>query len=434
MRAEPPFAIAWCPRRHRRAGVGAAPEHRGVPSSTPPDDSLPPWLLPKPRKALLYLDQGPLSDLAKILDPESPRHERARKDAFLVDVGLRIERLVKLQVLICPMSFFHHAESLLSEDPSYATLHYVGEYLSDGCTFTEKEAIIAWQIARAYEAHRTGGSATPIERASLMNTGHVDEWMQPWEIVAAPRPMRGEHDIARRAREARQQRMATEFARWQATPPRPVGEAAASEFEALRSALESALRCHRAMRRAADGDLTCLDEALDKRAVDVQELLRWVLPNHSAAPTEAEARYDDVLAFLRSPALLDVPFFALRTVLWPALAWKRHHGMKKEPPSIGTDTDINIVAALLPYCDAMLLDVEMATLLREDPTLKELVASYGTRVFSRRDRADIVTYLSELERAATPEHMELLGRVYRDLGTWLMPYTGVVLARRGRPP
>lgn len=401
----------------------------GVSATDPLDPNLPPWLLPKPRKKLLYLDQGPLSDLAKILDSESPRHERALKDEFLREVGLRVERLVKLQLAICPMSFFHHAESLLSEDPSYATIHDVGEYLSDGCTFLDKETLIEWQLGHAFEAFRKGASVEPIARRSLMNTGTIDEWTQRWKVIVEPRPMRGEVENARVVREARKREMAAEFAKWQQSPPRPVGDAAAEGIEEIRAALIKATLAHRAMRRAANGDLDALTDALDDSG-RLQVLLHGLLPTHFVAETEAQDQYDAALAFLRSPALADVPFLKLSTILWPALAWKRTHGQKQEPPSVGTETDISIVASLLPYCDAMLIDVEMATLLREEPLLRDEVAAYGTRVFSRRDKEPLLRYLDEIEHSASPEHMELLRRIYRDLEGWLKPYTGVLRARR----
>ena len=70
-----------------------------------------------------------------------------------------------------------------------------------------------------------------------------------------------------------------------------------------------------------------------------------------------------------------------------------------------------MVAAFLPYCDAMLLDNEIAAYLREEPLARE-VAGYTTRVFSPNTMELMMEYLRGIEAAAAPEHLEKVREVY----------------------
>jgi hypothetical protein len=66
--------------------------------------------LPRLRKKLIYLDQMVLSNIAKELDPVWRGHTR-RPDPFWVDLFDQLDRLVKLQLIVCPESPIHEEES-----------------------------------------------------------------------------------------------------------------------------------------------------------------------------------------------------------------------------------------------------------------------------------------------------------------------------------
>ena len=70
--------------------------------------------LPPLAKRMIYLDQMVISDIAKKLDPVS-RAEKPHVDDFWLEAFDRIDRLVKLQLIVCPNSPIHEVESSYAE-------------------------------------------------------------------------------------------------------------------------------------------------------------------------------------------------------------------------------------------------------------------------------------------------------------------------------
>jgi hypothetical protein len=89
------------------------------------------------------------------------------------------------------------------------------------------------------------------------------------------------------------------------------------------------------------------------------------------------------------------------------------------PPSRGMINDVQVVSALLPYCDAMFLDNEMAGLLGEEPLRTSL--NWGTRIFSWNTRDRFLEYLDEIKAAIPQEHVARVETVYGP--DWDTPYT-----------
>jgi len=81
-----------------------------------------------------------------------------------------------------------------------------------------------------------------------------------------------------------------------------------------------------------------------------------------------------------------------------------------KPPTQGLVTDIRMVSGLLPYCDAMLVDGEIAGYLRNEP-LASSVGVYA-KVFSSRTLEELIVYLRGIEQSATAEHLALVEEVY----------------------
>ena len=70
--------------------------------------------LPPLAKRMVYLDQMVLSDIAKKLDLVW-RDEKPHADDFWLEAFDRIDRLVKLQLIVCPNSPIHEVESSYAE-------------------------------------------------------------------------------------------------------------------------------------------------------------------------------------------------------------------------------------------------------------------------------------------------------------------------------
>ena len=95
-------------------------------------------------------------------------------------------------------------------------------------------------------------------------------------------------------------------------------------------------------------------------------------------------------------SLRHIPYMRISSLLFAALARKAAIGGQVRPPNRGTMSDVTTVAAVLPYCDAIWVDNEMAGLLCEEPLRTRI--DYGTRVFSWNTRQQFLEYLDESPR------------------------------------
>ena len=107
----------------------------------------------------------------------------------------------------------------------------------------------------------------------------------------------------------------------------------------------------------------------------------------------------------------EAPFVKLQALMYASLAM-RAAGGQKELPNEGTNTDIETVAHLLPYCDAMLMDNGCRALLLNVPV--ELRPADATKVFSPNVKEQFLVYLRSIRESVTAEHVAALREVYGD--------------------
>jgi len=114
-------------------------------------------------------------------------------------------------------------------------------------------------------------------------------------------------------------------------------------------------------------------------------------------------------SFGEANRIAEAPFVKLQAMMFAAIAMLAAGG-KKEPPNEGMTTDIETVAHLLPYCDAMFMDNECRSLLLNVPLA--LRPQEVSRVYSLNCRAEFLEYLRSLRADLTPEHIQALHDVY----------------------
>jgi hypothetical protein len=105
--------------------------------------------------------------------------------------------------------------------------------------------------------------------------------------------------------------------------------------------------------------------------------------------------------------------------LWACIRHQAAHGGRKTPPNIGTANDIEMIESLLPYCDAMFIDREMASLLNYGE-VKKRIAEYGTNIFSTANKNDFMKFLDYIKDNASKEHMDIIKEVYGE--GWPRPF------------
>jgi hypothetical protein len=389
--------------------------------------------LPPTQKAIIYLDQFVISNLAKLLDDTAAGHNTVAADSFWLALYEKASLVLGLQLAVFPDSEFHSVESLISTDPPYEVLRDVYEHLSNGVTFFDRAATERFQLLPLFKRWLDPAvSERPIAREHLMH-GKPHEWSGQFQVSVAIPYREEEIDQIVAGRERAHAAFSETFVAWQAEPKTLEAsmedEAAAFGRTILQAYVDHVRRQAEVARRyaeeyAATGTSNLrFDDVLPSGAASLTGHLMRVAGDHGYAGREAFAK---VAEFLASPELRSAPSIRLSTLLFAALARKAGLGQRRMP-SEGVFTDVNAIASLLPYVDALFIDREMAGLLRDEP-LQTVVASYGARVFSPSNRAEFLEYLDQIANSASAEHLET-ARDYYGPGAG-RPYMSLVANRR----
>lgn len=361
--------------------------------------------LPRLRKKVIYLDQFAISYLAKAGQGSDTA---SQPSDWWRSLYSRIRGLVDLQLVACPVSEFHHTESMVSKIDE--VLMGTARSLSAGVVFHDADAIRRGQLylhARLWLQGRA--SEEPDLDVTRVIDDRVDGWQPrlqievkldvPPDLIEDVRSLRGAFDEGLRSLWPRWRQEDLPFVQ------RFREEAMAYGPTILGMTLQHAQELHEmasglapfvpeaAMAPEAAVVLTSLRHAMEKRVSEKESLAKSI-------------------EYLTSEAMLRVPFNRISSLLYAALARKARAGQKR-PPSQGMTTDIRMISALLPYCDAMFIDNEAHALLNEQPLRTEI--DYGTQLFSLNTKERFVDYLKEIEDSATPEHLELVRAVYGDM-------------------
>lgn len=387
------------------------------------------YQFPTVRKKLVYLDQFVISNLTKLLDTSCRGHLAVAADPFWIQLYERMELARALQAAVFPDSDFHSDESFISEDPAYEALKDVYEHLSGGVTFYDAQTIARLQILSCFQRWLKDLPAPDaLLSAERVMHGRPHEWRGRIRIgVNMARPFDNVEEMRAR-RKASHVQFVSLFEEWrrnsQPINQTIVNEARAFGRTAVRIYSNHVIREREAtLRHAADlaagrrPDFTPEDLFPPAHAELVRDLLREGRA-HGLSLDDAQGA---VVRFFESDSFMEIPSVKLSSFLFASIARKAAHG-QKAVPSEGVFTDVEAIASLLPYCDAVVMDREMAGLLRDEP-LRSAVAPYGTRVLSLSNRQEILDYLDTIV-ASVPDDVRAVVVDY--MGEPGRPNMGVV--------
>ena len=372
--------------------------------------------LPPLRKKLIYLDQMVLSGFGMELDPVW-RERKPNRDTFWLRVFDQLHRLVKLQLVVCPVSPIHRIES--AYDDRYATvLQRLSEHLASGVRLRSLHEVRLLQLSEAFAAwweDRTPDwdQITPDQVVRGQLAHRSNPWLVTASFCQSPTQVESHREFRNylhRGLESLWNRFAAE-GRERSFP---------TFFQRERRDLAAAvLDCYTTPAGQSH-------PVLRNRRI-VLQLGQWVLNRLDENGVSERNRLAEMRRFLYSEPALSCPENHLSSLLIATLAWRAATGQKRVPDR-GTPNDLKLISAYLPYCDAMFVDKEFAQILSEGP-LKTEVRKYPTRVFSSRSRTEFLRYLKDLEAEASPEHVELVTQTYGKRGT--EPYREVLEHERG---
>lgn len=380
--------------------------------------------VPALHKKLVYLDQMVYSNMAKTLDPVWAA-DRRPQELFWSRVFDALERVFKLQLLVCPESTVHEKESALAEQPMMIRALY--EHFAGGVAFEHPVMIHQHQLCVGLRAVLSGQAPAYDIHRGLFLHGDPDEWTERIRIGVNVAGLEPDPQVQRGVKDRSYAAMRQWFERWRTEEDKGFEDWYRLERQGHANNYVYLFEEHlKLMDQVTHGAVAFTEDVWNPRleAEVVPALLRVA---EEAGHTGTD-RLPTVLGFLQSDVGCDAPANDLSALLMASLARKAANGQLR-PPSPGMWNDITAISSFLPYCDAMFLDNECAGLLREEP-LKGKIAAFGTRIFSSKTGEDFLEYLAALERQAGPDHVRLVGEVYG--GDWCVPYREVLVNERAR--
>jgi hypothetical protein len=325
-------------------------------------------------------------------------------------MGLR-----RLRLIVCPDSASHVSESRIS--PFNAELKKTYENLSSGITFQSFESISSLQIGEIARAWSDGRE--PVFRFNARDVLHQDpnEWSERYYITFQDNPFIVPNEIkalraythahiGRLFRDVWSKEART-FQYWYDLErigyQRSLG---AEVVKSRRERMESMLAYQPGVQPSLEELGKVLPSAAEALVAGLKQIMRFPRDGSMRTPDEI-ARLEK--SFGDANRIAEAPFVKLQSLMYAAIAMRAGAG-QKEPPNEGMTTDIETIAFLLPYCDAMLMDNDCRALLRNIPT--SLRPSDVERVYSSNSGTEFLNYLRSIRASVTPGHLNALREVY----------------------
>ena len=364
-------------------------------------------------KKVIYLDQFAISEIVNAIDPQAKAHKRV--SPFWRQVFEALERVSKLQLVVCPWSPIHRDESLLSG--RFERLQRMYEHLANGVRFARPSDVELHQLSAALGAWLDGKEPpAPDVNPERITSGGLHRWHGRFRVSVSM-----DHSAQQvQALRQRRTRLHGSLSRW---------------FEECRQ--RSNKTFEHALKIEQDGYRDLLLETYRHRENDQTELLRQVeAATGEPYPFDLESPVslvggpgNDLLfviletlkrrgvangalgerlrAFLNSEHFRSMPINRTSTRLFALIAHDAANH-QKTPPDEGTANDIDLVSAYLPYCDAMLIDKRTRLMLERG----RYAENYHCRLFSRNSGEQFLGYLQTIENEADPFVLALVRSTY----------------------
>jgi hypothetical protein len=378
------------------------------------------YKLPEIKKKIVYLDQFVISNMMKAINQKLGKVKKV--DPFWLKLFEKLDRLVKLQLIICPDSTFHRNESLLSY---YEALKKMYEHLSGGVSFYDPSTIRRFQIAEYFKQFIAGIEQPKLTiEAKNVILGQIDEWQDKIRVSVDFKIQDDEIQRIKNSREAIHESLVDVFKRWQSEKNK--------KFQDW--FMEEGLTFGRVvLQRYINNLINLIKISIGELNITAEETLYLVMNEESSLISDlllylpktdregiSESNLKKISEFLLSKEMLNIPAIRINALLWASFAYQTAHGGRKRPPNKGMVNDIEMVSTLLPYCDAMFVDKEMFGLLTLSYVKKDLETKYKTKIFAPSNKEEFLKYLDGIEKEASIDHLQKIKEVYGE--DWLTPF------------
>ena len=360
--------------------------------------------LPPVRKTLLYLDQFVISGIMRV------RQKTAKPDGdrFYVTLYEKLAHLLKLQAIVCPYSEAHLLESDVHSNPKALRDSY--RAFAEGVHFESFDDIRHTQVMARLERWLSGSLAPiTIDRDDALEGREIDIWTEPFDISFELPPIPGMTDKLRAWRAQSHQGLVAVFNRTWKAEPHQTWEYWRDREAASWGRLIFPIYQREVLRWAniLEGRVQPLPHETEPHHFVV--LIHAIADRIEEAGCPTAHKLESALRFLKE-ATADTQFRQIAGSFYACAAKKAASQVK--PPTQGFNNDIDVMSCLLPYCDAMFMDNEMANYWREIQGTPTRRLPFETQVFSLSRKDDFLAYLDQLERSVSDEQRRIAIEIY----------------------
>ena|GEM_PF-2156349 len=374
--------------------------------------------LPRVNKKILYLDQFAFSNMMKSIHPKWQNKHSEPDLRRWRDCYAELRRLVKMQLIACPMSEFHVRESFAWKG-MFKDLRAMTRVLSGGVEFRYYNEVEASQVIDSFLIWKGLESDRKMHR-SIALTGNVDGWADVLIVLLPISKQQYQPEKLHQEAISAKHESADSFEdvhdRWKSE----TGEDYSYTFKEERQAYGNALiqsqivvaKKLMSVRTSSDADQRFQENRMSSAEQNwirhPLQVLQQILIGKGLDFVEAAKIAQD---FLSSKEFAETPHNTISAALWAAKSQSARSGQKSMGPSFSNDH--SAISTYLPYCDAMLVDAECKHLIELGKNRGDI--AYDTRIFSvhgDHERGDFMTYLQEIRESATWEHKRNLETVF----------------------
>ena len=368
--------------------------------------------LPSIKKKIIYLDQMVISNIANSLNKNSKSYERLSKDSYWIELFKRLDKLCKYQLIVCPESPFHEEESLLSSD--FKSMKTIYEHLSGDANFFDNNTIMRFQIDNHLKNYLDGNPTLYIELdPENVILGDIHKWNGRLRVSISRKIKEDEIISIKEIKNERYERLKLIFHRWQNDNNKKFDDIVQEEAMGIgKGTIQSYLNY------VQDFFVGKFDfpPPASSLIFNMKQIIKFRYPGMGE-----EDMFSKIIEYFNSLHILNVPYIRLSSMLFGSIARKAFAGQKK-PPTPGVFTDVDIIASVLPYCDAVFIDKENAGYLKELKISGHI--KYPAKVFSSNTRQDYLTYLDDILMGASQEHLSTIKDVYGE--DWGKPFLTIL--------
>lgn len=364
--------------------------------------------LPQIKKKVLYLDQMAISNMMNSIRPSTNKSTKSRISPEWKVMFEKLDRLVKLQLIICPHSMIHEDESIVT--PVFKDLQQMYEHLSHGTSFDDIETILRFQLYEAF----TSWLKQDVRKIRIYDITHgdIDGWQERFRIsINYPKKKVDYVKELERIRNQYSANLELVFNRWKTEKTKNFTD----WFEEERSAygpmywrlyVESVL---------ADDPENMFRFALSEKSVLILQLKSILRQQGFSDEKEILIKLNE---FFNSESVKEVPYIKLYSMLCAALADQSAHQGRTQPPNQGTSNDLSFISAFTPYCDALFIDNPFREIIKQGD--RNLKLGIYNKFYSANNFDEFFQYLDEIEHNTPTSHFEIVKEIYGE--EWGKPY------------